>query len=128
MKLNVFERTQVLQVLPTEGDFTILKVLQDLQRNVGFSDEEHKEFNISRDGAQVSWGPSEEKDAKGKKKFSEEENKKFAEAVTKEKEIEFGVKATEIVKDALLDLDKEKKLKSAQYTIYEKFVQDKEEK
>jgi hypothetical protein len=117
MKLNVLERTQILQILPTEGDFTILRVLQDIQRSVGFSDEEHKEFNIRRSADKVSWGPEEGK--------SEAENEKYAEAIAKEKEIELGVKATEIIKDALLDLDKKKKLTPVQFTLYEKFVQDK---
>ena len=128
MKLNVFERAQILQILPKEGDFTILKVLRELQGLVGFSDEDHKEFNIRSNGATVSWGPSEEKNNKGKRLFSDEENKKFSEAVVEEREIKFGDKALEIIKNELLKLDKDKKLTPAMFTVYEKFVQEKEGK
>jgi len=128
MKLNVFERTQVLQVLPEEGDFTILKVLRGLQEVVGFSESDHKEFNVRRLGEQVTWGPSKEKDNKGKRLFSDEENEKFSEAVVEEREIELGEKALEIVKNELLKRDKDKKLRPAMFTIYEKFVQEKEVK
>jgi len=107
MKLNVPERVALLQVLPAEGDFTTLKILRDLQAKLGFSEEDHKKFKIVRADDRVSWDPKEG---------------------AKEVKIELGDKAKEIIKDALLDLDKEKKLTPAQFTIYEKFVQDKEEK
>lgn len=107
MKLNVPERVALLQILPAEGDFTTLKVLRGLQEKLGFSEEDHKKFKIVRADDRVSWNPEEG---------------------AKEVEIELGEKATEIIKEALLNLDKEKKLTSSQFTIYEKFVQDKEEK
>jgi hypothetical protein len=132
MKLNVFERTQVLSILPNEGDFIFLKVLRDTQDKVGFTEKEIAEFNIKsvkvEKGIRNTWGPSEEKDKKGKRLFTDEQNEKFAKAVIEEREIEFGEKAFEIVKTALTELDKTKKLTPAQFTIYEKFVQDKEKK
>lgn len=106
MKLNVFERVSLLQILPKEGDFTTLKILRDLQGIVGFSEEDHKKFEIKRVDNQITWNPEEG---------------------TKEVEIEFGEKAKEIVKEALLDLDKSKKLRPELFTLYEKFVQEKKE-
>lgn len=114
MKLNVPERVALLQILPAEGDFTILKVLRDLQSDVGFKDEEHKTFKIRRlndkgeedpTGAQIQWDATEG---------------------LKEVEIKLGEKGKEIVKDALLGLDKTKKLRQAHYSLYEKFVQEKD--
>lgn len=106
MKLNVAERVALLQILPAEGDFTALKVLRDLQGKLGFSEEDHKKFRIVRTADRVSWNPEEG---------------------AKEVEIELGDKAKEIVKDALLELDKNKKLRPEHFTVYEKFVQDKAE-
>ena len=105
MKLNIHERVTLLQILPTEGDFTTLKILGDLQSALGFSEEDHKKFKIKQVDSTISWDPKEG---------------------VKEYEIELGDKATEIIKDALLDLDKNKKLKVGHFSVYEKFVQDKE--
>jgi len=105
MKLNIQERIALLQILPAEGDIVTLRVLRDTQKMIGFSDEDLKKYNIVTKDQQVTW------------------NTKGA----KEVEIELGEKATEIIKEALLKLDKEKKLNGSQITIYEKFVQDKVE-
>jgi DNA modification methylase len=116
MKLNIAERIALLQVLPEEGDFTTLKVLREIQENVGFSEEDHKKYKIEKfneegkkdpNGNRIRWDPVEG---------------------IKEVEIEFGVKATEIVKDALTKMDSEKKLIPNLFTLFEKFVQDKQEK
>lgn len=105
--LNIPERVALLQILPAEGDFTTLKVLRELQSALGFSEADHKRFKIVRSAERVSWDPTEG---------------------AKEVEIKLGEKATEIVKDALLNLDKTKKLRPEHFTAYEKFVQDKGEK
>ncbi len=115
MKLNIPERVAILQILPDTGDFITLKILRELQKNVGFSEEDHKTFKIKRlnekgeedpQGNTLRWDPEE---------------------AIKEVEIEFGDKAKEIVKEALLKMDKEKKLTPGLFSIYEKFVQDKAE-
>lgn len=105
MKLNVQERVVILQILPAEGDFSTLKILRELQAVLGFSEEDHKKFKIVRKENTITWDPTEG---------------------IKEEEIELGEKATEIVKEALLALDKDKKLKAEHVTVYEKFVQEKE--
>jgi hypothetical protein len=107
MKLNVAERVALLQILPTEGDFTTLKVLRGLQESVGFSEEDHKKFKLKTKETRVSWDPVEG---------------------IKEIEIKIGDKGKEIIKEALLKMDSEKKLIPNLFTVYEKFVQDKEEK
>jgi len=106
MKLNIQERIALLQILPAEGDIVTLRVLGDMQKAIGFSEETIKKYDIVTKDQRVTWN------AKG----------------VEETEIELGEKATEIIKEALLKLDKEKKLNGSQITIYEKFVQDKVEK
>jgi len=105
MKLNIAERIALLQILPAEGDIVTLRVLGDMQKEIGFSEEIIKECDIVTKDQQVTWN------AKG----------------AKEAEIKLGDKASEIIKEALLKLDKEKKLKREHVTLYEKFVQDKVE-
>ncbi len=134
MKLNVAERVALLQILPAEGDFTTLKVLRELQEKIGFSEEDHKKYNIRRIGNNIRWGPWNEEEIKevgdgdkARAKQMEKENVGLAKTMGETDEIEFGEKATEIVKESLLGLDKEKKLKSEHVTLYEKFVQEKKE-
>ena len=114
MKLNLAERIAILQILPVEGDFTTLKILREVQSEVGFSEEDHKEFGIKKfndkgeedpNGTQVQWGA----------------------AGAKEVEKNLGDKAKEMVREALLKLEGEKKLTPRHMTIYEKFVQEKAE-
>ncbi len=105
MKLNVAERVALLQILPAEGDFSTLKILRELQEKIGFSEEDHKKFKIVKTDNLVQWDPKEG---------------------VKEVEIELGEKAKEIVKESLLNLDKEKKLKAEHIPLYEKFIQEKE--
>ena len=104
MKLNIAERVALLQILPETGDFITLKILREMQLNIGFSEEDYKIFKIKTEENRVSWDPVEG---------------------LKEVEIEFGEKAIEIVKEALTKLDGEKKLIPNLFTVYEKFVQDK---
>lgn len=104
MKLNVAERISLLQILPSEGDFTTLRVLRELQGKLGFSEADWKKFKLERVEDRVQWDIKEG---------------------AKDVEIEMGEKALEIIKDALVKLDKSKKLTSQLISVYEKFVQDK---
>ena len=106
MKLTIQERIALLQILPKEGDFVTLKILQELRAVLGFSEEDYKTFEIVQENDRVSWGKE----------------------GVKEIELEIGDKAKEIIKDALSELDKNKKLQPEHFGVYEKFVQDKEDK
>ena len=109
MKLNVLERVTLLGILPKEGTFVTLKVLRDLQGLLGFSEEDHKNFKIveipatDKQPGQIKWGEEGLKDV----------------------EIEIGEKATDLIKESLLNLDKEKKLTEKHFSLYEKFIQEK---
>ena len=100
MKLNVFERLMLLSVLPQEGNFVTLKVLRILKSNLALSEKELKDFEVIQEGEQVKWN------TKGNEEI----------------EIEIGEKATDIVIEALKQLDKEKKLTEQYFSLYEKFV------
>ena len=142
MKLNIAERITLLGILPKEGDFTTLKILRELQENIGLSEEDHKENNIRKiaifdkdgqaSGSSIRWGIWSEEEikeaSKAKAKLMEKENIRLTKNPPKPVEIKFGDKALDIVKDALIELDKNKKLTAEHITLYERFVQDKEEK
>ena len=100
MNLNVFERLMALSILPKEGSFVTLKVLRGLTSNLGLSEKELKDFEITQEDQQVKWN----------------------EKGNEETEIEVGEKATDIVIEALKQLDKDKKLTEQYFSLYEKFV------
>jgi len=105
MKLNVFERLTLLGLLPKESSFATLKIVNTLQTKLGFSEEDHKEFELTQDGGKFKW------------------NEKGREL----REIEIGDKAKEIIKEELEKLDKERKITLQLYSLYEKFVMNKED-
>ena len=102
MKLNVFERFITLGILPKEGNFVTLKIVQNLKMALAPSQEEIDEFEIKQDGVNTSWN------LKG----------------NEDREIEIGEKATDIIIESLKSLDKEKKLTEQHFTLYEKFVKE----
>ena len=101
VKLNVFERLMAMGLLPKEGSYVTLRIQRELTTKLGMSEEELKEFDIKTLGdGKVSWN------AKG----------------MEEKEIALGEKQTDMIKDALVKLDTDKKLDQQHFTLYEKFV------
>lgn len=100
MKLNVIERLTLLQILPQEGNFLTLKVLRDLTSILAMTEKEFKEFDIKQVDEQVTWN------LKG----------------NEEKEVEIGEKATDLIVEALKELDKNKKLEQRHFSLYQKFV------
>lgn len=104
-KLTVMERLVLLNILPKEGDFTTIKLLRKLRENLSFDEEEHKKLMFVQDGDQVRWN---------------------MEALT-DKHIAIGEKAGDIIQDALKKLNDEKKLTNEHFSLYEKFVENREE-
>jgi len=103
LKLSVFERINLLSILPKEGDFTTLKIIRQLREDLSFTEEEHKalQFEVFEDG-RITW------------------NAKAA----KDKDIKIGKKAESIIREKLEELNKQKKLRDEHFTLYEKFVGD----
>jgi hypothetical protein len=100
MKLNVLERIVALSILPQQGDFATLKVLQTMRMSLSFTEEEFKKWGISEnpDTRQTSW------------------------KVNGEEEIPLGEKATDILIEALKAKNKAKALPFNALTLYEKFI------
>ena len=105
-KLNILERLLLLKIFRNlESDFTTLKIVRDLQSELSFTEQEHKDFNfgVAENGG-VKW-----------------ETQK----TDTPKAIEFGEIAQDIIKKQLNTLDKEKKLTMDFFSLYEKFLGEK---
>jgi len=102
MLLGVEERLVLLSVLPTEGNFTTIKLMRDLREKLSFSEEEHKEYNFRFDND-------------GKERMIQWDN-------GTEKEITIGEKQADMIKDALKKLNDTNKLQERHFSIYEKFM------
>ena len=103
MLLSIRERFALLAILPREGSFSTLKIVRELREDLSPDEEEHKALQFVQEGETLRWNS--EKDVG--------------------REFEFGLKATEIIVDALKALDREKVLKIEHLSLYEKFVGDK---
>ena len=102
MKLNVYERLILLNVLPKEGDFTTLKIIRALRETLSFSEAEHKALEFKQ----------------------EEQNIQWKQEADKPKDVTFGEKATDIIVEVLKKLNTDKKLTEQHYGLYEKFIGD----
>lgn len=105
MKLNVLERLKLLQIVPSENNFITLKVVRGFLEKLGLTEDEFKEFDIKTDPqtGSTTWN---DKGNEGK-------------------EFSIGEKETDMIVEALKELDKQKKLTQAHITLYEKFVEAK---
>jgi len=102
MKLNVLERLMALQILPTESNFVTLRIVFDLQKELGLTEEEIKEFEVVQiPNEGTNWNE------KGKE----------------EREIKIGEKAADIIVEALKKINAEKKITPQLMSLYEKFVE-----
>jgi len=100
MKLGVFNRLILLNILPKEGDFTTLKIVRKMRENLSFTEEEHKALKFVQDESSVKWDN----------------------AADVPREINFGEKATDIIVSALKKLNTDKKLTEQHYDLYSLFV------
>ena len=100
MLLKVSERLLLLGVLPKEGNYTTLKILDELRMNLSYTEDELKEWDIdvNQETQMVSWDEDGEAD------------------------IPIGEKATGIIVDELRKLDTENKLTSFSMPVYELFI------
>lgn len=99
-EFDVMERLIILNILPKENNFTTLKIIRDLKDKLGFSEEEHKLFEIKLSDQGFQWNK------KGKEK----------------KSFEIGEKAQDLIKESLEDLDTKKKLTEEMMGLFQLFV------
>jgi hypothetical protein len=104
MILTTLERLLLLNILPKEGDFTTLKIVRKLREALSWTEAEYAErkFTTKEDGS-TTWTLGN------------------PDAV----EIPIGEKATDIIVEVLKKLNSEKKLNEQQFSLYEKFVEEK---
>ena len=100
MLLKVSERLGVLSVLPKEGNYANMRVLNDLRMNLSYTEDEQEKWGIdvNRETQMVSWKEDGESD------------------------IPIGEKATGIIVDELRKLDTQNKITNQIMPIYEKFI------
>ena len=104
-ELTVLERLVLLGALPKEGDFVTLKLVRKLRENLSFDEAEIKELNFVQDGDQVRWN----------------------EPANIIKRINIGEKMSDLIQGVLKKLDDEKKLREDHFSLYEKFVENKQD-
>jgi len=100
MLLKVGDRLLILDVLPRVGSFETLKIVRDLQSALSFSEEEHKDLDITSKDGMVQW--REERDIPV--------------------DIPIGEVATKVIVDRLKEMDSRKQLKIEALQLYERFV------
>lgn len=109
MKLLTAERVNLLSILPQNADFVTLKIKRDLESDLALTEEEIKQWEVKSETIEG--------------RMFHYWNDEGAKAET---EIKMGEKAMEIIKESLIALDKEKLLPDACFSLYEKFVINKE--
>ena len=102
---NVYERLFLLNgVLPPVGNFTTIKIIQQLKNELSFSEEEHDRYEIK---IIPSGGVTVTKD----------------EAKLKEaKLIHIGKRARDVIVNGLKEMDRKKQLSPGHIILYERFV------
>ena len=101
MKLEVFDRINLLNIMPAEGNIVTLRVVNELREALSFSEKELADASIKQDSeGRIVWNPS-------------------AGVV---KDVEIGDTAKGIIKAALQKLDDEKKLTPQLVPIWDKFM------
>lgn len=96
MKLSVMDRLLILNLdtLPKVGNILTMRIKQQLINDVGFKENEIKDFEIKQDGEQIKW-----------------------KADAEEVEIEIGEEAKKLLVDAL---DKSENLNENYIALYDK--------
>ena len=100
-QMTVMERMILLGLLPGEGDITTLRIVRKLREDLSFSEQEHKDLQISQADGQIKW---DQKKAKAKP-------------------ITLGPKATRIIVKTLKTLNEKGKLLSQHLDLYDRFVE-----
>jgi len=100
MELSVAERFAILSILPVRGDYTTLKVLEQLRMGLAFTEKELKDYEIVTDSEnqRVDWKNDTVND------------------------IPVGEVATGLIISSLKELEMRKELPVNLIDVYEKFI------
>jgi len=103
MKLTVFERINLLSILPPQGNLVTLRISRELMKELSFSEIEIKQAEIKYlPTGKVEWDPV------------------AGESLVKD--VEIGTVANAIIVEELVKAEKASKLRAQHLDLYEKFV------
>lgn len=107
MKFKIKERVMLQNLiagLMKENDAFTIRILRDLHDRMGFTEKEHKDFNLKIEDGRYFWKPEDDKEV----------------------EIKVGEIATREITRKLKELDKQKKMSIDLLDIYDKFIEKEE--
>ena len=99
MRLTVGERLLLLSILPQEGSLTTVRIVDELRRDLSFSEGEHKELQFKQEDGHITW----------------EGNGRMP------KDVEIGVKAAELINGTLAQLSADGKITTQHLELCDKF-------
>lgn len=109
MRLTIAERMAILNILPQQGNIATLRILQDLQRKLTFSEEEFMKYKVKHEvkegNAWIEWAPEFDK----------------ARVDIPISKVESG-----IITQALMKLDQNSQLQLGALPLWDYFVENKE--
>lgn len=110
MELSVIERLYILGLLPHRSNISVLKIVSDLEDEIGFTEEDHKALKF-RDG------PSLEAGGRTITRWDIEAADEIGNV-----EFKFGEKAKELVAEGLMKLSNANELTIGHLSLWKKFV------
>ena len=108
MILTVFERANLLNLLPGEGNIKTLRTVTKARGVIALSDEENKR-----------WQPSVDEKGLMMWKVADDDGT----PIPQEAEVEISELAFELIRESLVKAEKAETLKLEHYSLYEKFVE-----
>lgn len=137
VELNVLERLGLLGLLPKEGTFLNLKLVRLIREELSFTEEENKELQFRQENQMVMWnniavttkttGEIVKAPAEILQKMLEKDPDAFdMRPSCPAKKFVFGEVIEGIIVKALKDLDMAEKITEEHYSLYEKFMEGKD--
>ncbi len=101
MKLTVLERVTLMQILPGEDNLVTMRIVRELKNECSLGEDEMKKLKVVQKGDQFQWD-------------DKIDNKN-------PKDVPIGLKATEIIVEALKKLIESKKIEDRHIDLCERF-------
>ena len=134
MKLSTMERNILTEIIPEKGNFTNLKLIRTAREALSFTDEENKLLNVRVVAGNVVWNNSvwcykdsdvrvEGSDAEIKALVEENPDNYELKPAVEDCEIELGDTVTNMIVEALKELNTKEELTMRYFSLYEKFIE-----
>ena len=102
VSLSVLDRLLLLNILPTEGDITMLRTIRCLREDLSFSDEDAKALQMVVGEGQVKWDRT----------------------ADYQKDIPMGARVRKLIAAALIKRSQANKLEERYVGLYDRFVEE----